>query len=481
MTFINFEDLNIDNMILQAIKDLGYDTPTKVQQEIIPSVLEGRDIVVKSETGSGKTAAYGIPLCEKLMIEENDPQALILTPTRELAVQVKNDITSIGRYKKIRCASVFGKQPMQTQIRELKQRVHAVVGTPGRVFDHIQKGNLILTGIKYLILDEADEMLSMGFIEQVEDIIKLIPRERVTMLFSATIPEVINKLSSSYMRNPLFIEINPGKLTVENIDQYYYEINEEKKFELLLRILYIENPESCLIFCRTKERTANLAGMLKQQGLECHELHGGMMQDERLATMESFKRGAYRFLIATDVAARGIDIEEVTHVINFDIPLEKERYVHRIGRTGRAGSIGNAITFLTPYENKFRKEIEEYIDMEIPNRIIPSREEAEDYKEAFLERNSIKPKIKVDKSTKLNKSITKLYIGGGRKNKIRPSDIVGAISNIDGIVGEDIGIIDILDYVSYVDIMNGKGDIVLHTLQNGKIKGRPLRVEKSDK
>jgi superfamily II DNA/RNA helicase len=481
MTFSHFEQIGLNKDVLQAVQDLGYQTPTKVQQEVIPAVLSGRDIIVKSETGSGKTAAYAIPICNQIHIEENNPQALVMAPTRELALQVKEEITSIGRYRKIRCAAIFGKQPMNTQTRELKQRVHMISGTPGRLLDHINEGNLILSDIRFLVLDEADEMLSMGFIEQVEEIVKLVPRDRVTMLFSATIPQEVEELARQYMKDPLFVEINPGQLTVENIDQYYIEAEEKDKFELLMRLLYTENPDSCLIFCRTKERTSDLSNRLRQKGIPCRELHGGMLQEERLETIKGFKRGAFRFLAATDVAARGIDIEAVSHVVNYDIPQEKERYVHRIGRTGRAGSNGKAISFAAPFESKFLKQIEEYIHMEIPLKAMPTREEAESGKDAFLQKNASKPVLKEDKSARVNVQITKLYIGGGKKNKVRPGDIVGAISNIDGIAAEDIGIIDIRDYVSYVEIMNGKGDAVLHALQNGKIKGRQLRVEKSNK
>lgn len=476
-----FESFNIDDSILRSIKDLGYEKPSEVQAHVIPLALKDNDIVVKSQTGSGKTAAFAIPICERVDIEEKAPQALILTPTRELAVQVKEDITSIGRYRKVRCAAVFGKQPMELQIRELKQRVHVIVGTPGRVLDHIDRENIKLEKIKYLVLDEADEMLSMGFIDQVEAVINSVPKDRITMLFSATLPEAIERLCNKYMINPQKIEINPDKLTVEKIDQLYYQIAEDDKFELLNRVLYIENPDSCIIFCRTKDKVDYLAAKLKGRGYPAMEIHGGMVQQDRLETMRSFKRGEFRILVATDVAARGIDVEEITHVINYDLPLEKESYVHRIGRTGRAGSQGRAITFVTPYEDKFLLSIEEYIDMKIPKEEIPSREDAEENKGAFLEKNRSQPRIKEQRASKVNKDIMKIYINAGKKKKIRPGDLVGAISSINGIQGNDIGIIDILDNVSYVEILNGKGKMVLEALRNINVKGKPVRVEKASR
>ncbi len=476
-----FQIFHIDRDILQAIKDLGYEQPTKVQEAVIPAALEGRDLIVKAQTGSGKTAAFAIPICQRINIEERDPQVLVLTPTRELAVQVKADITTIGRYKKIRCAAIYGKQPIQLQTRELKQRVHAVVGTPGRVIDHIERGNLVLDKIKILILDESDEMLSMGFVDQVEAILKELPKDKTTMLFSATMPEIIVGLCRKYLVKPEMIEVDSGSLTVEKTNQGYYMVEEHEKFDSLIKVLYRENPDSCILFCRTKDRVDTLAGKIKQLDYPCRELHGGLMQDERLASMQAFKRGEFRFLVATDVAARGIDVEDVSLVVNYDVPMEKESYVHRIGRTGRAGSEGKAITLVTPYEDKFLMNIKDFIGIDIPLIALPSEDEMEANKEAFLHKNSMKPLLKLEKSSKLNKEIMKLYIGAGKSNKIRPGDIMGAISNIEGVDAEDIGIIDIQQDISYVDIMNNKGHLVLQALKEGKIKGKSIRVERSFK
>ena len=313
---------------------------------------------MKSQTGSGKTASFGIPICELIDWKENKPQALILTPTRELAVQVKEDIINIGRFKRIKATAVFGKQPFAIQKTELKQKTHVVVGTPGRVLDHIERDTLVLEQIRYLVIDEADEMLNMGFIEQVEAIITKLPRNRVTMLFSATLPAAIKNLSLKYMKTPIDIEIKATGLTTDKIDHSLLQVAEDHKFSLLQDITIVENPDSCIIFCRTKDRVDTVCEQLLDSGYNCDKIHGGMVQEDRLDVMKDFRRGKFRYLIATDVAARGIDIDNITHVINYDLPLEKESYVHRTGRTGRAGKKGKAITLVTPFEDRFLAELE---------------------------------------------------------------------------------------------------------------------------
>jgi len=481
MSNMKFEEFNISEEILKAIKNLEYKKPSDVQAAVIPIALEGKDIIVKSQTGSGKTAAFAIPLCESANVEETEPQALVLTPTRELALQVSQDITNIGRYKKIRAIAVFGKQPIEMQKKQLKQRVHVVVGTPGRTLDHIERGSINLSKVKYLILDEADEMLSMGFIEQVEAVINAIPKNRITMLFSATIPESIEAICTKYMVDPVKVEINPEKLTVDRIDQICYEVDEDRKFSLLKRLLYIENPDSCIVFCRTKENVDEITVQMKNRHYSCIKIHGGMIQNDRLDAMERFRKGEFRFLVATDVAARGIDVENITHIINYDLPIERGNYVHRIGRTGRAGKKGKAITFVTRNEDRFLQAIEQYIGMEIPKGSIPTKEESEPFREAFYKKHDAKPVIKKTKSSNFNGDIMKMYISAGKKKKIRTVDIVGTICNIEGINSDDIGIIDIQDSFSHVDIMNGKGKLVLEALKNGTIKGKTIRVEKANK
>ena len=477
----SFKDYHLSDEILKALGGLGYEHPTEVQTKVIPLVLERIDLVVKSQTGSGKTASFGIPICEAVDWEENKPQALILTPTRELAVQVKEDITNIGRFKRIKATAVFGKQPFAMQKTELKQKTHVVVGTPGRVFDHIERGTLALDQIKYLVIDEADEMLNMGFIEQVEVIIRKLPRERMTCVFSATLPEAVKNLSLKYMKTPIDIEINANELTTNKIDHSLYEVAENDKFSLLTDITVMENPDSCMIFCRTKDRVDMVCDRLTDLDYYVDKIHGGMIQEDRLEVMKDFRRGEFRYLVATDVAARGIDIENITHVINYDLPLEKESYVHRTGRTGRAGQTGKAITLVTPFEDRFLSEIEEYIGFKIPNTPLPSKEDVSVKKAAFEAKMQARPQLKSSKSDQLNKQIMKLYFNGGKKKKLRAVDFVGTIAKISGVKSEDIGIISILDTVSYVEILNGKGPLVLKAMKNTTIKGKQLKVSEAKK
>jgi ATP-dependent RNA helicase DeaD len=481
MSTESFKDYELSDDIIKALTELEYNNPTEVQRKVIPLALDKQDLVVKSQTGSGKTASFGVPICELVDWKENKPQALILTPTRELAVQVKEDITNIGRFKRIKATAVYGRQPIAIQKTELKQKTHVVVGTPGRVTDHIDRGTLVLDKIDYLVIDEADEMLNMGFIEQVEAIIKELPENRVTMLFSATLPEAVKNLSRKYMKAPTDIEIKAKGLTTERIDHLLYEVPEGDKFTKLTDVTVVDNPDSCIIFCRTKDRVDTVSDQLKQKGYSCDRIHGGMEQDDRLVVMNRFRKGEFRYLVATDVAARGIDIDNITHVINYDLPLEKESYVHRTGRTGRAGKKGKALTFVTPYENRFLREIEDYIGFTIPKVSPPSKEEVNRSRSAFQEKMKMNPEVKKSKSEQLNKQIMKLYFNGGKKKKIRAVDFVGTIAKIDGVAADDIGIITIMDTSTYVEILNGKGPLVLKTMKDTKVKGKLLKVFEAKK
>lgn len=477
----SFEDYQLSNEIKRALAVLKYETPTEVQNEVIPLALENQDLVVKSQTGSGKTASFGIPICEMVKWEEKKPQALILTPTRELAVQVREDITNIGRLKRIKAMAVYGKEPFTKQKEELKQKNHVVVGTPGRVLDHIERGTLVLDQVKYLIIDEADEMLNMGFIDDVETIIKELPLDRVTMVFSATLPENVENLCHKYMKDPINIEIAATAITTDSIEHQLIEVNEGDKISLLKSVTIVENPESCIIFCRTKENVDTVYTELERSQYSCEKIHGGLEQEERFAVMDGFKMGNFRYLVATDVAARGIDIDNVTLVINYDTPMEKESYVHRTGRTGRAGNKGKAITFATPYEEKFIKAIEKYIGFEIPVREAPTNQEVAKGTAAFEEKMSGRRIVKNNKTARINQDISKLHFSGGKKKKIRALDFVGTIAKIPGVTADDIGIITIHDNMSYVDILNGKGSLVLQAMENATIKGKKLKVSKAIK
>jgi len=472
----SFQDYKLSDEIVRALDSLGYKRPTDVQTAVIPIVLEKKDVAVKSQTGSGKTAAFGIPICELVEWEENKPQALVLTPTRELAEQVKQDITNIGRLKRIKATAVYGKQPFAKQQLELKQKSHVVVGTPGRVLDHIERGTLNLQKVKLLVIDEADEMLNMGFIKQVEAIIHKVPKDRVTMLFSATLPKDVENLCHRYMKNPIDIEIATTETAESKIEHALFIVREDDKFNLLKDITIVENPDSCIIFSRTQEQVEKIFGSLNRLAYPCGKIHGGMEQGDRFTVMNRFKRGEFRYLIATDVAARGIDIENITHIINYDIPVEKESYVHRIGRTGRAGKTGKAITFATSYEEKYISEIEDYIGFEIRRVDSPSRAEVENKRDAFEEKINGRPSLKRNRSEQLNQNILKLYFNGGKKKKIRAVDFVGTLTNIAGVTAEDIGIITIQDNTSYVDILNGKGPLVIKAMKNTTIKGKLLKV-----
>ena len=480
MTNINFKDYKLSNEILKSLNMLNYKTPTKVQQEVIPVALENKDVLVKSQTGSGKTATFAIPLCELVDWDENKPQALILTPTRELAIQVKEDVFNIGRFKRIKVPALYGKSSFSLQAKELKQKTHIVVGTPGRTIDHIKEGNFITDNIKYLVLDEADEMLSMGFLEQVEEIISLLPKNRVTMLFSATMPDDINRLSKKYMKNHVTIEIEAKTLTVDRIQQDGYNIEETGKLNLLKDVTTIENPDSCVIFCNTQVKVESLYNELRKLKYPCDKIHGGMEQDERIKVMNNFKKGYFRYLIATDVAARGIDIDNITHVINYDVPVLRENYVHRIGRTGRAGKEGRAITFIMKSDERRMFEIYSYTGKELTMKMKPSKRLVMSLKPEFDKKLEQRQKVKEDKGANLSQEIMKIHINAGKKTKMRPVDIVGTLCSIEGMKAEDIGVISVLDISTYVEILNNKGEMVLKALQTKNIKGRPRKVTKAD-
>lgn len=477
----SFEEYHLSDEIKRALSVLKYESPTEVQAEVIPMALQSQDLVVKSQTGSGKTASFGIPICDMVDWEQKNPQALILTPTRELAVQVREDITNIGRFKRIKAMAVYGKEPFSKQKEELKQKTHVVVGTPGRVIDHIERGTLALDQIKYLIIDEADEMLNMGFIDAVESIIEELPPNRVTMVFSATMPKDVENLCHKYMKDPVNIEIASTGITTNTIDHMLIEVKEEDKVSLLKDITVVENPDSCIIFCRTKENVDTVFAQLEEANYSCERLHGGLEQEDRFAVMDGFKMGNFRYLVATDVAARGIDVDNVSLVINYDVPMEKEGYVHRTGRTGRAGNKGKAITLSTPYEGKFIRAIERYIGFEIPVTEAPSKQDVARNQAAFNEKISGRRVVKNNKTARINQDIMKLHFSGGKKKKLRPVDFVGTIAKIPGVTADDIGIITIHDTMSYVDILNGKGSLVIQAMENATIKGKKLRVSKAIK
>ena len=444
--------------------------------------LKGKDIIVESQTGSGKTVSFGVPLCESVNWEENRPQALILVPTRELALQVKEDITNIGRLKRIKATAVFGKTSFDTQKSELRQKSHIVVGTPGRVLDHLQKGTMKFDKIRYLVLDEADEMLNMGFIEQVEAIIDFLPKQRQTLLFSATMPNEVVRLASVYMKNDrVSVKMESDEASKPKILQSFIRVQESGKPKQLLDLLTVENPDSCIIFCNTQEAVNGLYTFLSKAGLPIDKMHGGMVQDDRTAVMEDFRKGRLRYLVATDVAARGIDVDNVTHVVNYDVPEEKESFIHRTGRTGRAGKTGIALTLVTPNEERSWQAVQDFAQQEITEINPPSARFVQHHKATFEKKLQERPVIKQARNRELNKDITKVYFNGGKKKKLRAIDFVGTLTNIPGIDADDIGIITIQENVTYIEILNGKGPFVISEMQNRTVKGKALKVHKAKK
>jgi ATP-dependent RNA helicase DeaD len=370
-----FNELGITAPILKAIEDMGFATPTEVQSRAIPQILKNEDLIVMSKTGSGKTAVFGVSMLQMTNPEAAGPQGLVLTPARELAVQVDNDIRKLAKYLRHKTTAVYGQHNINAETQILSQGVSIVTGTPGRVFDHIQHGSLKTKNIKFLVLDEADRMLDMGFLDQVVRIIKTLPRERVTLLFSATIPPEIRRICSQYMKNPSTIEIESQTKTVDTIHQTYYRVEYNEKNTQVSRLLLVEKPESCMIFCNTKAAVDRVQTFLARKGYSSQALHGDIPQSKRLNTIQQFKQGKFHLLVATDVAARGIHIEGLSLVINYDVPNDKDNYVHRIGRTGRAGNDGRAITLVTGDDIITLYEIEEHIGALIAEAELPSEEE----------------------------------------------------------------------------------------------------------
>lgn len=472
-----FSAYQLSKEIVDALTLLGYTKPTDIQNTVIPAVLAGKNIVAKSQTGTGKTAAFAIPICDQICWAQNSPQALILEPTRELAVQVRDEIFYIGRKKRLKVPAVFGGFPIDKQIQTLRQKSHLVVGTPGRVMDHIRRDSLKINQIKYLVIDEADLMLDMGFLEEVKQIISLLPQNRQMMLFSATLEQSVTRLVDEYMKDAMLLSQAAEAETKLEIEHIIYEMEPEEKYQVFLNVLMQENPESGMIFCGTREMVNVLYQKLKRDNIRCGMLHGEMEQRERLRTIEQFRTGQIHFLIATDVASRGIDFENMTHVLNFDFPTGKETYVHRAGRTGRNGKSGRAVSLVGPADMRMKLQVEAYTGLTLPVSACPVITAAE--RKTFRERQQKKPVTKARKGAALNKSITRLTVGGGRKSKMRAVDIVGTICSIGTMTADDIGIIDVRDSLTYVEILNGKGPMVLAALQEKPIKGKIRKVRMS--
>lgn len=392
----SFNDLGISPPILRALDEMGFEQPTEVQSRAIPHILNNEDLIVMSKTGSGKTAVFGVSMLQNITPGAPGPQGLILTPTRELAVQVDNEIKKMAKFLQHKTTAVYGQHSMGLEIQALKRGISIVTGTPGRVYDHISNGNLTTSNIRFLVLDEADRMLDMGFLNQVEKIIRALPNDRISLLFSATIPPEIRKICREYMKQPKTIEIKSETKTVDSIQQVYYRVDPRQKNTELNHLLLIERPESCMIFCNTRAAVDRVKGYLNRKGYACEALHGDIPQSRRLKTIQQFKRGEFHLLVATDVAARGIHIDNLSLVINYDVPLEKDSYVHRIGRTGRAGNGGRALSLVSSDDIMSLYAIEEHIgtmitEMELPTEEMYRSQKAEADK--WAKANSIRENI----------------------------------------------------------------------------------------
>lgn len=478
----NFNKFNLNKYIIKALFNMGYESPSKVQEKVIPRLLNKENIVVKSRTGSGKTASFGIPICENINIDDNKLQALVVVPTRELALQVKDEISNIGRLKKIRCSAIFGKQPIKDQIFELKQRVHIVIATPGRIIDHINRGTIDLNNLKYFIIDEADKMLNKGFVDDMEFMFNNIPKSTTIGLFSATIDKEINHICEKYIKKYNQINIDENDVCKNKIKENLIYSNESDKYENLKKIIYSLTPQTTIIFLNTKDRVVELYKKMKKDKFLVEQLHGDMSQDKRIFTIKDFKNGKYNILVSTDVASRGIHIDDISLVVNYDVPRDKENYIHRIGRTGRHDKNGKAIAMISDRDEKYINEIKEYIGYEINTLEELKLEDIENGKFKF-EQQSIKllksRKTKKD-DEKVHSEVTRIYLNAGKKKKIRIIDIVGTLSNIEGINNEDIGVVEVCDLCSYVDLLNHKGEKFLKKYKQINIKKKLVKVRKDN-
>jgi ATP-dependent RNA helicase DeaD len=517
----SFAELGLSPEILTTVAELGYEEPTPIQQQTIEPLMAGRDVIAQAQTGTGKTAAFAIPIAERVNPDDNRVQALILAPTRELAVQVAEAAHRLGRPKGLTVLPVYGGQPIIRQLHALSRGVHVVIGTPGRVQDHLRRGSLSLDAVRIVVLDEADEMLDMGFVEEIEAILDSVPAERQMALFSATIPPRIGSLAEKYLRNPVRVTIAATELTVPAIEQWYLEVTPRNKLDTLTRILDHEEPESAMIFARTKRDVDDLGEALQARGFAAETIHGDLSQQQRDRVMARFRASQVELLVATAVAARGLDITGVTHVFNYAVPEDAEAYVHRIGRTGRAGRTGKAITLAQPNEIRLLRIIERTLRLKLQRLRLPTMADVEArrreaFKTTLRERiaagdldNALQTVAELSEEFDLadiaaaairlaaeggrpltemaeaeaaaqrqpaadgvEPGMTRLVLDVGRASGVRPADIVGAIANEANIPGRAIGAIDIYDRVTFVEVPTAAAAIVIAALAHASIRGR---------
>jgi ATP-dependent RNA helicase DeaD len=521
-----FINLNLSDAILKAVQEMGFEEATVIQTAAIPLILSGKDVIGHSQTGTGKTAAFAIPAIEMIDTSNHKVQVLILCPTRELALQACEEVRKFSKYKHgVKTVPIYGGQPIDRQIMALKSSVQIVIGTPGRIMDHMRRKTLKFDHLKMVILDEADEMLNMGFREDIETILSEVPTERQTVLFSATMSPEILSITHLYQNNPELIKVIHKQLTVPSVEQFYYEVSPSKKTELLSRLIDIYNPRLSLVFCNTKRQVDELVTQMQLRGYMADGLHGDLRQTARTKVMDMFRRGKIDVLIATDVAARGIDIDDIDAVFNYDIPQDEEYYVHRIGRTGRAGRDGRAFTFVSGRMQIFQlRDIQKYTNSKIILQAIPTSDEVEENKTNKLvsqiksvldagalndyakiidklmdedyssvdiasallkimvgnqnEEKVVPSKYDFEESTNEN-GMVRFFINIGRSQKICAKDILGAITVEAGIDGKSVGIIDIFESYSFVEVKKEDAAIVMDAMKNGKIKGIKINIEPS--
>jgi ATP-dependent RNA helicase DeaD len=480
-----FKELGLAPAIQQVLDELGYTEPTPIQEQAIPELLGGHDVIGQAQTGTGKTAAFGLPLLQYLDPADSEVQAIVLTPTRELCIQVTQALRAYAEHLEIEIVAVFGGAPIRSQQSQLRAGAHVVVATVGRMMDLMSRRSLVLTAARYVVLDEADEMLDLGFIEDVEKILRMCPSGRQTALFSATMPPPIKKLAEGYMYDPKTIKITPKKLTVDAIEQAFVEVPAKDKAARLVQLLKAEDPEQAIIFCRTKIGASKLERTLSDKGLDVKALHGDMSQGSRDGVMIAFKDHRVKLLVATDIAARGLDIEHVTHVINYDVPASSEVYVHRIGRTGRVGRTGRAITLVTPAQ---REEIGR-IERDVKTSIGEWESPEDRLEHAPRPRRRERPK----KSEQPAPSGTngdaaaedkpeagdwvKLFVNRGERSGITEDDLRWALRE-GAVLGEEkIHDIRVLHRFSFVEVAAGDADRTVEFLDGTKLKGKEIRLE----
>lgn len=520
MNSITFEQLGLSEPILKSLKLMGFEAPTGIQEQCIPHIIEGKDVVGQAQTGTGKTAAFGIPLLQTIDTQSNEIQALIQCPTRELAIQVTGELMKIGQYiPNLHVVPVYGGQPIGRQLASLKRGSQIIVGTPGRTIDHIKRGTIKLDNLKMLIFDEADEMLNMGFREDMEEILTHVQHDIQTVMFSATVPPFIRDIMKRFMKDPVNITIDRKQITAPKIEQWVVEVRDSIRTEAITRFMDVYNFKLGIVFCNTKIATESVARELQARGYSSEVLNGDLNQTQRDKVMSGFRTGQIDLLVATDVAARGIDVEDVDVIFNYEIPSDPEYYVHRIGRTGRAGKTGTSITFSSPNKIRRLKFIENQIKQKLKIAPMPSLNDVKESRIAIqlkevrdtLEAGGLRPYIeqlepfaesgfsaieiaaallklradlkdleeretaKADRKANDSEMVT-LKIDIGRQDNIKKGDLVGAIAGESGISSDLIGHINVLKYESFVDVQGSVANKVIDAVSRSHIKGKKVRI-----